>query len=322
VEELRILEDSAHGRISSRTQNLALLETISSIRSAGLGANNIRDKWKNLAKIHADIEIRPSDSRILTALSLESYSEIWAWLEEQVTKPVQQLAEISVTAWARRQLPNLPNSWIVELFQTTRSLMLTRTTIFLDPQRFFPGIDAKEYKAPPHRGEISGSRILQHIESAIISWFQFSPRPGMTLDTSRRVATLTSIMWQAFGNTDFLYLSYIQQSLKRKKSLVEVPWEALSQQLKNHPLTSSTSKESTTLTHLKNLLWTVSGLSLPDSITTSSHSIQMSASYERALELGGEAGIGEFSQFFTQMYVLSSFCPQLYLTPVPSVLSQ
>ena len=314
AEELHTLEDSAHGKISCRVQNITLLATISSIQSAEPGANNIPDKWINLAKIDADIEIRPSDSRILTALSLESHSDIWAWLEKQVTIPVQQLAKVPVTAWANMQLPTLPNSWVLGLFTTTRSLLLAHARIILDPQRFFPGINAQEYTAPPHRGEITESRILQHIEAAVISWLRFSPWPGMSLDTSRRVAALTSVVRQAFGNADFLYLSYIQQALRRGRPFMGVPLEALTQELKDHPLTSSTSKESITLIHLKNLLWTVSGLPHLDSTTTSPRSIQMSASYERALELGEKAGIEEFSPFFSQTYVFLLFCTQLYLT--------
>ena len=314
AEEFHPLEKSARSKISCPVQNDTLLNTISSIWSIEPRANNIPGKWKDLAKIDADIEIRPSNSRILTALSLESHSNIWAWLEEQVTKPVQHLAKVPVTAWANTQLPSLPNSWILELFNATRSLLLAHTQIVLNPQRFFPGINAQQYKAPPGRGEVTGSRILEHIEAAVISWLQFSPRPGMSLDTSRRVATLTSIAQQTFGNTDFLYLGYIQQALKRR-SLVGVPWEVLAEQLKNHPLASPTSKESITLAHLKNLLWAVSGLSCPNSIPMSPNSVQMSTSYERALELGGEAGIEEFSPFFTPMYVSPSFCTQLYLTP-------
>lgn len=315
AEELRTLEHSAHGKISHQAQNFTLLATISSIWSAKPGANNIPDKWTNLAKIDADIEILPSDSRILAALSLEAHSDIWAWLEEQVTNPVQQLAKTPVTAWANAQLPSLPNGWILDLFTTTRSLLLTHAPVILVPQRFFPGIDAQEYKAPPRRGEVTGSRVLQHIEAAVILWLQFSPRPGMSLDASRRVAALTSIIRQAFGNADFLYLNYIQEALKRRRPFLGVSLEVLVQQLKDHPLAFSTSKESIALIHLKNLLWTVSGLSHPDSNSTSPHSIEMSASYERALELGGEAGIKEFSAFFSPPYVFPLFCIQLYLIP-------
>jgi len=315
AEELYTLEASARSKISHQVQNITLLNTAFSIGLVEPGANNIPDKWENLSQIDANIELCPSGSRILTALSLQSHSDIWAWLEEQVTKPVEQLAKIPVTAWKDTQLPSLPNGWILGLFTTMRSLLLAHTSIILHPQRFFPGINAQEYNVPPSCGKVTGSRILQHIEAAVVFWLQFSPQPGMSLQASRRVAALTSIIRQAFGNTDFLYLSYIQQALKSGRSLTEVLWEVLAQQLKNHPLSSPDSKESTTLTHLKNLLWTASGFCPPDSIAKSPHSIQMSTSFGQALQLGGEAGIEQFSQFFIQMYVFPLFYSKLYLMP-------
>jgi hypothetical protein len=134
----------------------------------------------------------------------------------------------------------------------------------------------------------------------------------MTLSTSRAIATFVSIARQAFNNSDFLYLNYIQHTIKTLRSslvgrntpLTNHIWNGLAEQLPNHPLAIPTSHEAHTLTFLKKLLWSISSLPLPHDST------DMSIEYKKAVEIGGEAGVKLFAPFLFQEYALLP-CPAL-----------
>ena len=74
--ELCSLRDSVKIVIFQKTQDETFMSTIASIQSGKLGVYDIPSTWANLEKIDANIETRPADARILTALSFESHSDM------------------------------------------------------------------------------------------------------------------------------------------------------------------------------------------------------------------------------------------------------
>ena len=191
------------------------------------------------------------------------------------------------------------NTWIFPLFQSlqTGHLSAGSRRFSLVANQFFPGSNAPDYIVPGRNYD-----PVLHTEGAVILWLQFRSRPGMTLHNSRALATLISVVRKAFHSSTFLYLDYIQQSLKHfrphtartKMPQTSIKWEDLFQDLCNHPLASPTSNESLTLEDLKEFLWIVSNFPLP-------MSTEMSIKYQKAVEVGGEAGVQIFAPFMNQM---------------------
>lgn len=305
--ELCSLRDSVKIVIFQKTQDETFMSTIASIQSGKLGVYDIPSTWANLEKIDANIETRPADARILTALSFESHSDMWNWFEAQVTVPTQYLITIPITSLFTIQPSGMPNDWILPLFRLVRLKVLGSSGFSLEAKEFFPSLDAPNYTSSPGRGALE-PRILHHVESAVALWLQFRARPGMSLNTSRAAATFTSIARRAFNSSDFLYLDYIQRTLKSLRSslaggktpLTKIPWDGLAEQLTNHPLASPTTDEALALASLKELLWTISSLPLP-------HSTDMSTHYKKAVEMGGDAGLNLFAPFVVQKYVFVLF---------------
>ena len=276
------------------------MTTVASIRSGKLEPEKIRSTWQQVATIDANIEIQSTAARVLTALSLESHSDMWTWFDEQVTKPTRYLAEVPISALMDVQPHETPNDWIFPLFQAVQMPVVIQKDIDLQVQHFFPKVEAPNYHAEPGRGPMP-LRILYHVEAAVILWLQFHPRSGMKLSTSRAIATFTSIAREAFKNTDFLYLNSIQTGAKKLRSILteeqvglgEVPWQKLAEELKKHPLARPDSDEALALDRLKELLWATSGFPYP-------HPSDMSGRYKRAVATGGGEGVEDFSEFMVQ----------------------
>lgn len=317
VSELCLLQDSVKTVISQKTSDKTFMDTIASIQSGNLEIHNIPSTWANLEKIDASTETRPADARILTALSLESHSDMWNWFKVQVTEPIHSLMTIPITSLLTIQPTGMPNPWILPLFQSVRLGLLANKEVSLQAKNFFPNINAPDYTHPPGRGAL-GPRILCHVENAVILWLQFRPRPGMSLTTSRAVATFVSIARQAFNNSNFLYLDYIQHAVKSLRSslaggkmpLTKIPWQELAKELIHHPLTLETSDASLALASLKKLLWAISTLPLP-------HSTDMSIHYKKAIETGGDVGVELFAPFIVEKCVFMLFIISLHLTSSP-----
>lgn len=302
MDELRVLWSSVNTTISEGHSDQASLNTVHTIQLGKLGAHNIPSTWENLAKIDANIEIRPTDARILTALSLESHSEMWTWFNKHVTEPTQYLTTIPISSSQDVEPSTIPNNWIFPLVQSVRLSLLIGKAITLEPKCFFPDLHgAPNYTAPPGSG-LMATRIIHHVEAAVVLWLQFRPRPGMCLDTSRAVATFTSITRRIFKSSNFLYLNYIQIAVKKLRStlteekipLMKVPWEKLASELENHPLAHQDSRESLILDHLSELLWAISNLPHP-------HPTDMSLQYKKAVEVGGNAGVEIFAKSMSQL---------------------
>jgi hypothetical protein len=295
--ELTLLQNSVNAGISGGPpSDQAFLDTISSIYSNKLEADRIPSTWAELSKIDANIEIRPADARILTALSLQSHSDMWTWFDVHVTEPTRRLAGAPVGTLEDMGSPEMPNEWIFPLFQSVRFSLIVSRDVRLKAKDFFPNLEAPNYEAPPGSRPMP-SRVLGHVEAAIILWLQFRPRPGMALATSRAVATFTSVALGAFDSPDFLYLSSIQNGIKRLRSilteenveLTKVPWEKLAEELEGHPLASPGSNETLALNYLKELLWAISSFPHP-------HRAEKSGDYQRAVAVGGPEGIEVFAQ--------------------------
>ena len=307
VSELCSLQYSVKTVISQKTSDKAFMDTIASIQSGNLEIHNIPSTWANLEKIDASTKTRPADVRILTALSLESHSDMWNWFKVQVTEPVHSLMTIPVTSLLTIQPTEMPNAWIFPLFRSVRLGLLANNNISLQAKSFFPDIDAPDYTCPPGRGKLE-PRILCHVEAAVTLWLQFRPRPGMSLTTSRAVATFISIARQAFSSSNFLYLDYIQHAVKSLRSslvggktpLTKIPWQELAEELTHHPLALETSDASIVLASLKELLWAISTLPLP-------HSTNISTHYKKAIETGGDVGVELFAPFIIEKYVFMLF---------------
>ena len=137
----------------------------------------------------------------------------------------------------------MPNPWIADLVLVVKMQLLCSTTVSLEAKRFFPELVAQDYKMgvctyPKTR------KVFDHVEVAITFWPQFHPRPGMSLPTSRAVATFISIEHEAFGSLNFLYLNHIQQGIRTLRALLtderiglaDMRWERLSEEPK--PLNS------------------------------------------------------------------------------------
>jgi len=318
--ELHTLQQSANTVIfNGALSDDAILTGIASALPDKLEVSEIPSAWQMLIKIDENIETRPADSRILTALSLASHSDMWAWFRTQVTEPTWYLTTIPVTSSEDVRLPKMPNDWIFPLFQAVQMPLLINNNINLQATKFFPGLIAPDYQAPASSGPMA-SRILRHVEGAVSMWLQFRPRPGMSMDTSRAVATFTTIARGAFKSPTFLYLNYIQNGIKRLRSiltedkipLTKVPWESLAEELKNHPLSHPDSNEARALDCLKELLWAISGIPSP-------HSTNMSICYREAVEIGGDAGVRDFTQFMAHahpMYVSTQVIARFRLTPI------
>lgn len=290
--------------VSEDTPDEALLRSLTSIQSETLDINNIPSTWQKLAAVDEILQTHSANSQILTALSLQSHADIWAWFETQVTKPAQHLAKFPVPqliAMDPMKMPDnwMPNTWIFPLFQSLQARHLSAGShrFSLVANQFFPGSNAPDYIVPGRN-----YNPVQNTEAAVTLWLKFHPRPGMTLHNSRALATLISVASKAFHGSTFLYLNYIQQSLKhfrphtarRRVPYESIKWEDVFQELCNHPLASPTSNESLILEHLKEFLWIVSNLPLP-------WTTEMSIKYQKAVEVGGEAGVQIFAPFVDQM---------------------
>lgn len=304
--ELRSLLGSVNTIISEEVPDDHLLRSLSSIQSAMLDINNLPSTWRTLAIADEIVEIRPTNSRILMALSLQSHSDLWAWFETQVTKPAQLLANFQVPELIKldpMEMPDnwMPNTWILPLFKSlqTGHLAAGARSFSLMANQFFPGSTAPDYIVPGRKWD-----PIQRVEAAVVSWLQFRPRPGMTLYNSRALATLISVLCKTFHGSNFLYLDYIQRLLKNFRPHTErtkipqtsIEWQDLTHGLNDHPLASLTSSESLTLETLKDFLCTVSSLPLR-------RSTEMSIKYQQAIKVGGDAGIQIFAPFVDQMYV-------------------
>lgn len=296
--------------ISEPTQDGALLQSLSSIQSGRLAVNNIPSTWQTLAKVDQTVEIHSTSSRVLTALSFKSHSDIWGWFEAQVTEPAQRLAKLSVPqllALDPEEMPDdwMPNTWIFPLLLSlqTGRLHSGSCKFSLEAKKFFPNSTATDYTVTPRNYD-----LVQNAEAAVIHWLNFTPQPGMSLQNSRALATLISTMCRTLHGSSFLYLSCIQQSLKRfhpytarrKVPQASIEWKDVVQELEDHPLASPTSNESIILERLKEFLWTVCGLPL-------SKSTEMSIKYQEAVRVGGDAGVQIFAPIVDQMYVSSIF---------------
>jgi hypothetical protein len=123
--ELYSLQESLETVISQKTTDEAFMNTIASIQSGKLEVQDIPLMWAGLEKIDATIETRPTDARILTALSFESHSDMWNWFDEQVTKPAQHLTTFPMASIiAMPPSSELPNNWILPLFRSVRLKVL------------------------------------------------------------------------------------------------------------------------------------------------------------------------------------------------------
>ena len=217
-----------------------------------------------------------------------------------MTEPAQRLENLSIPRLlaidpAEMQDNWMPNPWILPLFQSLQAGCLRageNHQFSLAANQFFPGCGAPDYIVQCHN-----YNPVQCVEAAVMLWLQFRPQPRMTLPDSRALATFILVVWKAFHSSSFLYLDYVQYTLKNLKMDETSPdWEGLTQELKNHPLTSPTSNESLVLEHLKDFLWAVSTLPLPKPTA-------MSTAYQKAVEVGGDAGAQIFALFVGQVYV-------------------
>lgn len=280
------------GSVDSLTRNglssdETILSAIASTDPDQLEVSKIPSTWANLAKVDNDIEIRPAGARVLTALSLKAHSDMWAWFSRHVTEPILYLLEIPIERQQHRSVQaRMPNSWIFRLFQRVQLSLMVHADIKLLAAEFFKGLDAPDYTCPYGRE----SRALFHIEAAVSSWLSFHPRPGMSLITSRAVATFISAASTAFKSADFLYLSHIQDGVKHLRAsltneripLTRIPWGRLTEELKEHPLASPNSNEAIAVKRLRNVLWAVSGLPTSDPSLT-----KMAEQYREATKMGG-----------------------------------
>ena len=213
TDELRSLLGLVKLTTPEETPDTTVLRSLSSIQSGTLDIDNIPSIWQKLATVDEGIQICSANSRILTALSLQSHSDIWAWFETQVTKPAQLLAKFPVPQLIKmdpKEMPDnwMPNTWIFPLFKSlqTGHLSAGSRQFPLVANHFFPDSTAPDYMVPGCHYD-----PIQQTEAAVISWLQFHPRPGMTLDNSRVLATFISVTRKAFHGSTFLYLDCIQQ---------------------------------------------------------------------------------------------------------------
>jgi hypothetical protein len=298
AQEFLVFRHSADELISTGPLSKeAILSAISSADPQMLAISTIPSTWTNISKVDKDNEIRPAGSRVVTALSLKAHSDLWTWFTEQVTNPVFHLLETPI---ASRHDPKvqaqMPNEWIYPLFQKVEILLLLNKDINLVAADFFKGLDAPNYTTPYR----NGSKILSHVENAVSAWLRFYPRPGMSLTTSRAIATFVSVASTAFGNSDFLYLSYVQDRVKtlaasltvQKVALTKIPWGRLADELNHHPLANPNSNEYNAARRFKELTLLVSGLSGLDHISP-----DIAERYNTAVGTGGAAGVAIFADF-------------------------
>jgi hypothetical protein len=302
VGEFKSLQQSAIAAISDRSPpDATFLGVVESIQSGRLGVGEIASAWQSLSKMDTDLEILSVDSRILTALSLASHSDMWTWFNNNVTEPTRRLAAIPIQSLQEMVQPKLENEWIYPLFHSIHLSLLLCQDVKLAADKFFPGLEAPDYEARYKSGPIDSKKILGYVESAVALWLRFQPRPGMSLDTSRGVATFISIARKAFGSLDFLYLSSVQNGVKKLRSiltvegihLTKVPWERLADELNSHPLADPNSEEAVVLSHVKRLLWAVSSLHNPCPSETATR-------YKEAAKMGGSDGVEAFAQWIGQ----------------------
>jgi hypothetical protein len=277
--------------------NEAISRTISSADPQVLASSTIPSIWTNISKVDNDNETRHAGSRVVTALSLKAHSDLWMWFSEQVTNPVSHLLETPIVSRHDPNVqPHLPNEWISPLFQKVEIQLLLKNDINLVAADYFKDLDAPNYTAPYNQT----SKTLFHVESAVLAWLRFHPRPGMMLTTSRAIATFVSVASAAFGNSDFLYLSYVQDRVKtlaasltaQKIPLTKIPWGRLADELNNHPLANPNSDESNAVRMFKELTLLVSGFSKLDYISP-----DIAEHYSAAVEMGGDAGVAMVADF-------------------------
>lgn len=295
--ELNAIQGSVGATLKKVASSELLAFSVAPIPSDEQEAANFPHHWTEVSRIDAHIETHPIDSRILVALSLESHANMWSWFSEQVTKPAWTVANIDMWSLVKKPLPPMPNRWIANLVLSVRQQLATNSpTIVLKVKKFFPELELPDYTA----GACTygkPEKVVSHAEAAIILWLGFRPRPGMTLPASRAAASLLSVMLEAFGSPNFLYLNYIQHGIKKLRAiltdervkLADVPWERLAEELKRHPLACPDSDETIALNRLKDLLWAISSFPV-------SRPSQMSELYEAAKELGGDEGVHAFME--------------------------
>jgi len=302
VNEFKLLQQSVIAAISDRfPSDETFLGVVESIRSGRLGVEEIASAWQTLSKMDTSLELSSADSRILTALSIASHSDMWMWFNKNVTEPTRRLTAIPISSFQEMVQPKLENEWIYPLFHSIHLSLLLRRDIKLAAKVFFPGLEAPDYEARYKSGPMD-SKILGYVESAVVLWLQFQPRPGMSLDTSRGVATFTSIAHKAFGSPDFLYLSSVQNGVKKLRSiltaegihLTKVPWERLANELNSYPLADPNSEEAVVLKRIKQLLWAISSL-------RNSHPGEMATRYKEAANMGGSDGVEAFAQWIGRL---------------------
>jgi hypothetical protein len=275
----------------------------------------ISSTWKKLATIDRCIEICPAAARVFTALSLETHARMWEWFSQHVAKPVEYLMGIPLNALLSQTgelEKRMPNKWILPLFRRVQALNLARGEVTLTASDFIEGLEASGYKSAYSLSR----KVNHHIESAVYLWLGFSPRPGMSMITSKAVATFTSTLSAAFKSTNFLYLSYVQELTKRnfclnltaeRTDLTDIPWGKFAKELENHPLARLSSPETVAVKTLKELLWAVSSLPSPEPVPT-----ETAMEYKKAKEIGGHEGaeaLANFVDVYRPRSAFIRFCP-------------
>jgi hypothetical protein len=259
--------------IDGTSSSKALFNKITSIQSDELKADEVQAAWEMVANIDTNVQLQNADGRILAALSLTVDSNMWSWFNTNVTEPTRYLADLPIHNLKPEGLPTLPNQWILRMVTAVRCSLIANLPVKLLAKDYL-GLDAPDYETISASRRADPASVLRHVESAVTLWLDFRAKRGTRLETSRAVATFVSIARAAFGSPNFLYLTHIQNGLKKLRStltkeripLDRVPWKQLAEELKTHPLADPNSKESSTLKYLVNLLQVVSGFSQPPEI--------------------------------------------------------
>lgn len=284
--------------VDGTSSSKALFNKITSIQSRELKADEFQAAWETVANIDTNVQLQNTDGRILAALSLTVDSNMWSWFNTNVTEPTQYLANLPIHNLKPEGLPTLPNQWILPMVTTVRCSLIANLPVKLLAMDYL-GLDAPDYETSASRRADPAS-VLRHVESAVTLWLNFQAKPGTRLETSRAVATFVSIAHTAFGSPNFLYLTHIQNGLKKLRStltkeripLDQVPWKQLAEELKAHPLADPNSRESSALNCLVNLLQVASGFSQPS---------ETQVDFEKVVG-AGEAGLNIFTSSLAQSH--------------------